>query len=77
MSRFLLVEIHEDLARNDPAHQRFPTTHDMVVLSVALVNGVKNVDDMEVVSADTLTDIMLPKEKSMVKPKRTRVKDAR
>ena len=53
MSRFLLVTMYEDLA------SRY-TTHDGVLLSCKLVNGVESVTDLGMIDQTTLDLILRP-----------------
>jgi maleate cis-trans isomerase len=59
MSRYLLVVMHEDLALLDPARERFPTTHDGVLISCKNVNGVESVTDLGAISQETLDQILM------------------
>jgi len=59
VSRFLLVEMEEDL----PARY---TTHDGVLISCKCVNGVKAVTDLECISRATLDEWLLPVQRSLV-----------
>jgi hypothetical protein len=67
VSRFLLVEMEEDL------RARY-TTHDGVLISCKCVNGVKAVTDLECISWATLDEWLLPVELSLV-PKLTRKRE--
>jgi hypothetical protein len=59
VSRFWLVELHEDLA----AHS---TTRTGVWCGIHGVNGVDKITDMEVISQETLNELLLAPEDSMI-----------
>ena len=59
MSRFWLVELHEDLAGHH-------TTRTGVWCGIHQVNGVDKITDMEVISQETLNELLLPSEESMI-----------
>lgn len=63
MSRWLLVELAEDLA----AHR---TTRTGAWLSISQVAGVVRLSDLEVVSMETLKQITLPPEQTLLAPPR-------
>lgn len=64
MSRFLLVTMHEDLA----SHY---TTHDGVLLSCKLINGVESVTDLGMIDQTTL-DAILRKPEASTRNRRRR-----
>jgi hypothetical protein len=65
VSRFLLVEMEEDL------RSRY-TTHDGVLISCKCVNGVKAVTDLECISRATLDEWLLPEHLSLMARPRKR-----
>jgi len=65
VSRFLLVELEEDLAKHG-------TTHDTAMLGCKYVPGVRSVTDVSAISRETLDDWLLPADQAM--PRKTRRK---
>ena len=59
-----MVELHEDLA----AHYQ---TRDGAWRLISQVPGVKALTDLEYISADTLTDILMPQKRERRKTRRT------
>jgi len=67
MSRFLLVELEEDLAEHG-------TTHDIAMLGCKYVPGVRSVTDLSAISRVTLDDWLLPADQAMPRAQRRKLK---
>jgi hypothetical protein len=61
VSRFWLVELHQDLEQGD-----FPTTRYGVWCGVHGVNGVKSLTDMDAISFETLDELLRPTDPELV-----------
>lgn len=61
MSRFWLVELHEDLE-----HRDFPTTRYGVWAGIHTVNGVKDLTDLDAISYETLEELLRPSDPELL-----------
>jgi hypothetical protein len=62
MSRWWLVELHDDLE-----HRQFPTTRTGVWCGIHSVNGVKALTDMEAISFETLDEMLRPTDPELLR----------
>jgi hypothetical protein len=67
VSRFWLVELHEDLEHLPLTATTAPTDRFGVWNGVRSVNGVKQLTDMEVVSFETLEELLRPTDPELIR----------